>query len=56
MTNTKSNIINKINLMEYIQIQELEKNRTENLKLSEVDKRIDILFKQILQAMSEIKL
>ena len=54
LNTTKSNIINKINLMEYIQINELEKNQIENLKLSEVDLRIDTLFKQILQAMSEI--
>lgn len=49
----KQSFLNKANIVEYIFVSEIEKQNQENLRLIEIDRKIDNLFKQILQAINE---
>lgn len=50
----KKEILTKIDLLEYTQMKEIEKCYYENLKFSEIDEKIDHLFKQIVMTIQSI--
>lgn len=50
----KKEILTKIDLLEYTQMKEIEKCYYENMKFSEIDEKIDHLFKQIVMTIQSI--